>query len=52
MKDLSLPDVCRKCNIGEKKWSRRFLKCVVKSFLAQLISEPTGGVGEQRRTGG
>ncbi|GAB0207400.1 mitochondrial enolase superfamily member 1 [Grus japonensis] len=37
MGDFSLPDVCWKCNIAERKQSRRFLECVEDNFLTQLV---------------
>ncbi|GAB0203778.1 hypothetical protein GRJ2_002843400 [Grus japonensis] len=41
MGEFNLPDVCWKCNIADKKQSRRFLEGVEDNFLTQLVSEPT-----------
>ena len=41
MRDFT--DISWKCNIAQRKQSRRFLERVEDSFLTQLVSEPTRG---------
>lgn len=43
MGDFNFHDIYLKYNTEQKKESRRFLVCVKKKFLAQLVGEPTRG---------
>jgi len=43
MGNFIFSDICWKCNIAQRKQSRRFLECVEDNFAMQLLRETTRG---------